>query len=409
MTAWIRILSLALALPASLAMGHGSMGYPVSRTFNGFQEGPESPLSDAIRDAVECGGTQPLYDWHEVVNFFPGTADYQRTVPYPQYIPDGRLASGDNDKYACFDAVRSDWPATMMNSGPTQLVWTASTVHNPSVFRVWLTTDDWTADTELNWDQMVELEVKNVVLVDSEYLIDVDLPERSGRHVLYCIWQRLDPVGEGFYSASDVIFGEDDGNDDGNDDGDDNGNDDGDDNGNDDDVPSEGPDSASISLVSQWDGSWQGAISVNNSFGDLAMLNWTLEWDGGPDIVSLWNGLWDTVDGRTIINSESWNAFIEPGGSVTVGFIAEGNWPPTFSNVTLNGFSIEMEGAPNDDEAPACPGDVNLDESVDVNDMLLVLDGWNSTDPGNPADVDGDGVVAVSDVLVMLEAWGSCP
>ena len=68
-----------------------------------------------------------------------------------------------------------------------------------------------------------------------------------------------------------------------------------------------------------------------------------------------------------------------------------------------------MEGAPNDDEAPACPGDVNLDESVDVNDMLLVLDGWNSTDPGNPADVDGDGVVAVSDVLVMLEAWGSCP
>ncbi len=41
--------------------------------------------------------------------------------------------------------------------------------------------------------------------------------------------------------------------------------------------------------------------------------------------------------------------------------------------------------------------------------MLLVLDGWNSTDPGNPADVDGDGVVAVSDVLVMLEAWGSCP
>ena len=391
MPAWMRIFSIALFLPAPVVMAHGSMGYPVSRTYNGFQEGPENPLSDAVRDAVECGGSQPLYDWHEVVNFFPGTADYQRNIAYEQHIPDGRLASADNDKYACFDAVRDDWPATEMDSGPTQLVWAASVVHNPSVFRVWLTTDDWTPDTELNWGQMVELEVKNVTLLEHEYLMDVDLPERTGRHVLYCIWQRLDPVGEGFYSASDVIFVEDDGNDDDND------------------IPDQGPDSASISMVNDWGGSWQGEITVNNSYGDIAMLNWTLEWDGGPEILNLWDGTWSTENGHTIINSEAWNSYVPVGENVTLGFIAEGTWPPTFSNVKLNGFDIDMEGAPNDDEAPNCDGDVNLDAVVDVTDMLLLLDGWDSTDPGNPADVDGDGVVAVGDVLVILEAWGTCP
>ncbi|MEE2907781.1 MAG: lytic polysaccharide monooxygenase [Planctomycetota bacterium] len=394
MPAWTRIVSLTVLIPAASALGHGSMGYPVSRTYNGFQEGPENPISDAVRDAVECGGAQPLYDWHEVVNFFPGTADYQRDVPYNQHIPDGRLASADNDKYACFDAARDDWPATEMTSGPTQLVWAAAVVHNPSVFRVWLTTDDWNPSSDLNWGQMVELDVEDVALVGNEYFINVDLPERTGRHVLYCIWQRLDPVGEGFYSASDVIFVEDDGNDDDDD--------------NDDSEP-QGPDSASISLVNSWDGSWQGEVIIENSFGDLSMLNWTIEWDGGPDIINLWDATSTTDGNHTIVQGEAWNSFIPSGGSSSFGFIAQGTWPPTFSNVILNGFEINLDGAPNDGDTTGCSGDVNLDDVVDVTDMLLVLDGWDSTDPGNPADLDDDGVVAVGDVLVILEAWGSCP
>ena len=412
MTTWKSMALLALALPAGTALGHGSMGYPLSRTYSAYLEGPESPNSNAVQDAVACGGSQPLYDWHEVANFFPGTPDYQRTVPYDLYIPDGRLASGNNDKYACYDAARNDWPATEMTTGPTQLTWAATVVHNPSVFRVWVTTNDWDSSSALNWAQMEELEVGEIQLIGNEYKFEVDFPERTGRHVVYCIWQRLDPVGEGFYSASDVIFGEgevDDG-DDGDDDtgdGDDDGNDDGDqENG------LQGPDSASIALVNQWAGSWQGQITIDNSYGDLPMLSWTISWEGGPDFASLWDGSLSQENGRTVVRDAGYNAFIPAGGTKTFSFIANGDWAPVFSNVELNGYVIDMDGAENDDdvEEPAsCPGDLNLDGNVDVIDLLLIIDDWNSVDPGNPADLDNDGVVAVGDVMIALESWGSCP
>ena len=56
----ITIVSLLAAVPATVALGHGSMDYPISRTYSGYLEGPENPQSNAIQDAVECGGTQPL-------------------------------------------------------------------------------------------------------------------------------------------------------------------------------------------------------------------------------------------------------------------------------------------------------------------------------------------------------------
>tara|TARA_Y100000589_G_scaffold316625_1_gene341586 strand:- start:1654 stop:2883 length:1230 start_codon:yes stop_codon:yes gene_type:complete len=406
---------LALALPAGTALGHGSMGYPISRTYSAYLEGPESPISDAVQDAVACGGSQPLYDWHEVANFFPGTPEYQREIPYELYIPNGRLASGNNDKYACYDAARNDWPATQMTSGPTQLTWAATVVHNPSIFKVWVTTNDWDATTPLNWDQMEELEVGEVQLIGNEYKFEVDFPERTGRHVVYCIWQRLDPAGEGFYSASDVIFGE--GGDE-NENDDDNDNDNGNDEGNEEDdnqggTDPQGPDSASITLVDQWDGSWQGRITVDNSYGDLAMLSWELSWEGGPDFVSLWDGTLSQEQGRTVVRDAGWNAYIPAGESKTFGFIANGEWAPVFSNVELNGYSINMDGVDNNDddvnESEPCNGDLNSDGIVDVLDLLSIIDVWNSVDPGNPADLDNDGVVAVGDVMIALESWGPCP
>jgi chitin-binding protein len=411
MTAWKSMAILAMALPVGTALGHGSMGYPISRTYSAYLEGPESPTSDAAQDAVACGGSQPLYDWHEVTNFFPGTPEYQRTVPYELYIPNGRLASGNNDKYACYDAARNDWPATEMTAGPTVLTWAATVIHNPSVFNVWVTTSDWDSASPLNWDQMEELEVGEVQLIGNEYKFEVDFPERTGRHVVYCIWQRLDPVGEGFYSASDVIFGEGGG---GGDDGggDDGGGDDGGgDDGQDGTIP-QGPDSASISLVNQWPGSWQGEITVDNSFGELAMLNWKISWEGGPNIVSLWDGTLTEEQGRTVVRDAAYNAYIPSGGSKTFSFIANGEWAPIFSNVQLNGYAIDIDGVENDDdveEPEPCSGDVNLDGNVDVLDMLSIIDDWNSVDPGNPADLDNDGVVAVGDVMIALESWGPCP
>jgi len=60
---------------------------------------------------------------------------------------------------------------------------------------------------------------------------------------------------------------------------------------------------------------------------------------------------------------------------------------------------------------PACSGDLDGSNVVDVVDLLVVLADWGPCDPGDPcnADTNGDAVVDVLDLLVILSEWGECP
>ncbi|MAJ47759.1 MAG: hypothetical protein CBC35_10920 [Planctomycetes bacterium TMED75] len=207
-TRFTGVATLSLLATTAAVIGHGSLSYPPSRIYIAWQDGPEAPISDAVADAIAIGGTQPLYDWNELVAFHPGTADYQRTIDYSQSIPDGQLASAGNPKYAGFDQVRDDWPSTVVESGPFEFVLSATTPHDPKVMRAFITTADWNPMQPLNWAQMEELQLGPITLVDQEYRFNTILPERTGKQAVYVIWQRLDPAGEGFYSIADVDFGE---------------------------------------------------------------------------------------------------------------------------------------------------------------------------------------------------------
>ena len=55
-----------------------------------------------------------------------------------------------------------------------------------------------------------------------------------------------------------------------------------------------------------------------------------------------------------------------------------------------------------------CPGDTNLDGSVNVTDLLALLAAWGPN-PGHVADFNDDGSGNVTDLLALLAAWGSCP
>ena len=57
------------------------------------------------------------------------------------------------------------------------------------------------------------------------------------------------------------------------------------------------------------------------------------------------------------------------------------------------------------DEA-GCLEDVNGDGTVDVTDLLEVVNMWGSDDSN--ADVNDDGIVDVSDLLAIVSAWGDC-
>ncbi|MFI9613999.1 lytic polysaccharide monooxygenase [Streptomyces sp. NPDC052023] len=199
----VGIAPLALtALSTAPASAHGSMGDPVSRVSQCYAEGPESPRSDACKAAVAAGGTQALYDWNGVRI---GNAAGQHEA----LIPDGKLCSANNEAFKGLDLARADWPATSVSSGSYTFKYRVTAPHK-GTFKVYVTKPGFDPAKALGWG---DLDLANPVATVTDpaasggfYTFSGSLPERSGKHVLYAVWQRSDSP-EAFYSCSDVTFG----------------------------------------------------------------------------------------------------------------------------------------------------------------------------------------------------------
>ena len=64
---------------------------------------------------------------------------------------------------------------------------------------------------------------------------------------------------------------------------------------------------------------------------------------------------------------------------------------------------------------PVCNEDVNHDGSINVTDMLEVINSWGACSPppqACPTDIapalQGNGAVDVNDLLAIINAWGPC-
>ncbi|MGP3988756.1 lytic polysaccharide monooxygenase auxiliary activity family 9 protein [Streptomyces sp. 3N207] len=192
------VLTTVAATPAA---AHGSMEDPVSRVSACFAEGPESPKSAACKAAVAAGGTQAFYDWNEVN--IPDAAGKHKEI-----IPDGKLCSAGRDKYKGLDLPRADWPATAMKPGQHTFRYKATAPHK-GTFELYVTKDGYDPAKPLKWSDLESkpfAKVTNPTLKDGSYVIDGTVPKKSGRHLIYSIWQRSDSP-EAFYTCSDVTFG----------------------------------------------------------------------------------------------------------------------------------------------------------------------------------------------------------
>jgi predicted carbohydrate-binding protein with CBM5 and CBM33 domain len=206
------LLALVVASLPAPASAHGVAMSPGSRTYLCYKDmvesGNQTPSNAACADAVAETGTTPLYNWFAVLD---SSADGQ-TVGY---IPDGEICSGGHEgpfDFSSYNAARSDWPTTHLTAGSSIEIRYSNWAAHPGDFIVYFTKDSWTPDKPLAWSDLEK--VQTVTDPPQEggagsdggaYYWDLQLPNKSGQHIMFIHWTRSDSP-EDFYSCSDVVF-----------------------------------------------------------------------------------------------------------------------------------------------------------------------------------------------------------
>jgi len=187
-------------LPAKQATAHGSMSDPASRVYACKQQNPEAPTNAACKAAIDLGGTQPFYDWNEV-SLLTAAGRHR------ELIPDGKLCSAGRDKYRGLDLARADWPAKRISPGPLTITYHATAPHANSNFEFYITRQGYTPTQPLKWGDLVLLTKFDNQNPTTFTNWTLPIPQRTGRHIIYTIWQRVVGSDEAFYSCADVDFG----------------------------------------------------------------------------------------------------------------------------------------------------------------------------------------------------------
>ena len=193
---------------AELVHAHGTMVVPPSRVHEcRFNGNPENHQDPACRAAVELGGTQPMYDWNGVRQ---GNANGQHET----IIPDGQHCSGGNATFRGLDLLRSDWRTTPIApdaSGQFEFVYTATAPHATQDMIFYVTPQGFDPTQPIRWSELEEFCRHGQVPLETiqgggqGYRMRCNLPQRTGKHVIFHIWQRSDSP-EAFYSCNDVEF-----------------------------------------------------------------------------------------------------------------------------------------------------------------------------------------------------------
>ncbi|MFD0554983.1 lytic polysaccharide monooxygenase [Streptomyces rectiviolaceus] len=186
---------------------------PGSRTYLCYKDllansSTQMPTNPACKAVVQEAGTTPLYNWFAVLDSNAGGRG-------EGYVEDGTLCSaGDRSPYdfSPYNAARTDWPVTHLTGGATIEVNYSNWAHHPGEFKVYVTKEGFDAGEPLGWSDL-----ENVQTVQNppqeggpgsesgHYYWDLQLPERTGQHILFVQWIRSDSQ-ENFFSCSDVVF-----------------------------------------------------------------------------------------------------------------------------------------------------------------------------------------------------------
>jgi predicted carbohydrate-binding protein with CBM5 and CBM33 domain len=328
---------------------HGGLTFPSTRTHACYVDGRRSggggdlqPSNPACVAAIAQGGKQPLWDWFG--NLISNAGGRHREI-----IPDGKLC-GPTPKYDAYNLARADWPVTNVQPGATVTIRYNAWAPHPGTWTQYITRDGFDVTQPLKWSDL-DPEPFDVVTnppingqgpEGAEYTWRARLPNKTGRHIIYSIWQRSDSP-EAFYNCSDVMFG-----------------------GTSTPtsstdtrptstspttavtVPTTAPTSttttvpgpvgnggceATAKVESSWSAGFQATVVVRNT-GTAPLSGWRvgLGFPSGATVAQGWNG---TFSG-TSVTPAAWNGALAPGQSTTFGFLGQGpaDPPPVVTGCT---------------------------------------------------------------------------
>ncbi|TMR29673.1 lytic polysaccharide monooxygenase [Nonomuraea zeae] len=198
-------LLLAAALLAGLAGpagAHGALESPLSRAAACGADSSLTAKAAACRAAAKVRGSAIPGEWDNLR--VANVAGRDRAV-----IPDGKLCSGGLPGFRGLDLARADWPATTLKPGARHTFKYRGTIAHRGAFRLYVTKPGYDPAKPLKWADLERkpfVKVTDPKLVDGSYTFTGRLPSgRTGRHLIYTIWQNSD-TPDTYYSCSDVIF-----------------------------------------------------------------------------------------------------------------------------------------------------------------------------------------------------------
>ncbi len=191
---------------ATTASAHGSATDPPSRNYGCWERwgtnhlDPDMATEDPMCYQAWQADPNTMWNWNGL--YREGVAgNHQAAIPDGQLCSAGRTQGG---RYASLDAV-GDWQAATKQNQFTVNIYDQA-LHGADYYRVYITRQGYDPVTQpLRWADLELVKEVGRTAPANNTLIDVDAGARTGRHIVYTIWQ-ASHMDQSYYFCSDVTF-----------------------------------------------------------------------------------------------------------------------------------------------------------------------------------------------------------
>ncbi|MFV2013429.1 MULTISPECIES: lytic polysaccharide monooxygenase auxiliary activity family 9 protein [unclassified Micromonospora] len=311
---------------ANVASAHGSVISPASRNYGCLERwgdnhmAPEMATEDPMCYQAWQANAAAMWNWNGLYREGVG-GNHQGAIPDGQLCSGGRTEGG---RYNAMDAI-GDWRATSINNSFNVRLFDGAS-HGADYIRVYVTRQGFNPITQaLGWGNLeLVAQIGNTPAsqwqsVPSGVQIDIPAtaPGRTGRHMVYTIWQ-ASHMDQSYYFCSDVNFG------------------------GSNPPPTTAPPTtpppttappttapppgsagctASYTVASSWSGGFQGDVRV--TAGASAISGWTvtLSYPSGQTVQQAWNATVSASGSTVTARNVSYNGSLAAGASTNFGFI----------------------------------------------------------------------------------------